>query len=419
MRAIWTIAQYHLLLMFKERATFFVGLLMPALMIVLLGVAMGGEMGRTIHVDVLDEDGSALSAQFLEALRAEMNAGDGLFVLCTYQGGAEDGCKLPEDIAERSAEWQALAEQRLREADAFGALVIPVGFGEALRADEPITLRLIASADLNAPTLIRQKVEAGARRFGAAVGVTNAVLDVASDAFGAEAVGERAAAFDVVRAQVDAAWQERPIRVEVRSNQGEGIPSGFNQSGPGTAIMFVLMFLLNTSTLLVVEREQGTLQRLYTLPHRRGVILGGKLLGQYLYGVLQFTVLILFGAAVGVEWGDNVLGIALIVLVFTLTATALGMALATVVRTSAQAENISLLLGLTLAPLGGAWWPLEIVPRFMRVLGHISPIAWGMDAFGELMFHGGGVVDIASPLGVLLAMAVVCFGFGVWRFRYE
>ncbi len=70
------------------------------------------------------------------------------------------------------------------------------------------------------------------------------------------------------------------------------------------------------------------------------------------------------------------LGIVLIVLSFTLTATALGMALATPVRTSAQAENISLLLGLTLAPLSGAWWPIEIVPHFMQVIEHISPIAW-------------------------------------------
>ncbi len=419
MRAVWTIAQYNLLLMFKDRATFLVGLLMPALMIVLLGVAMGGDMGRTIRLDVLNEDGSPLSAQFLEALQAEMDAGDGFFVLCAYGEGGADGCRLPEDIAERPADWQALAEERLHDTDTFGALVIPAGFGEALRAGEPVTLRLIASADLSAPTLVRQKVEAGAERLGAAVGVTNLVLDVATETFGAEAVGERSAAFEAVRARVDAAWAERPIRVEAQSNQGEGIPSGFNQSGPGTAIMFVLMFLLNTSTLLVAEREQGTLQRLYTLPHRRSTILGGKLLGQYLYGVLQFTVLILFGAAVGVEWGDNVLGIALIVLVFTLTATALGTALATVVRTSAQAENISLLLGLTLAPLGGAWWPLEIVPDFMQKIGHISPIAWGMDAFGDLMFHGGGVVDIAPELGVLLGMAVLFFGFGVWRFRYE
>jgi ABC-2 type transport system permease protein len=107
------------------------------------------------------------------------------------------------------------------------------------------------------------------------------------------------------------------------------------------------------------------------------------------------------------------------VLTFTLAATALGLALATVVRTSAQAQGISLLMGLTLAPLGGAWWPLEIVPDFMRIIGHISPIAWAMDAFHELMWYDGTLVDILPMLGVLLGMAVVFFAWGALMFKYE
>jgi ABC-2 type transport system permease protein len=76
-------------------------------------------------------------------------------------------------------------------------------------------------------------------------------------------------------------------------------------------------------------------------------------------------------------------------------------------------------MGMTLAPLGGAWWPLEIVPDFMKTIGHLSPIAWAMDAFQEMMFYNGGVLDILPMLGVLLIMAAAFFGFGVWRFRYE
>src|SRR5690606_41999788 len=49
----------------------------------------------------------------------------------------------------------------------------------------------------------------------------------------------------------------------------------------------------------------------------------------------------------------------------------------------------SQLLGLTFASLGGAWWPLEIVPRYMQQIGHLSPIAWAMDAFRDLLFYQG------------------------------
>ncbi|MFN2273404.1 MAG: ABC transporter permease, partial [Anaerolineales bacterium] len=84
-----------------------------------------------------------------------------------------------------------------------------------------------------------------------------------------------------------------------------------------------------------------------------------------------------------------------------------------------QASGFALLLSLILAPLGGAWWPLHIVPRFMQVIGHISPIAWSMDAFTNLIFEGGGVGSILLPVGVLLAIAVVAFALAVRFFRYE
>ena len=73
----------------------------------------------------------------------------------------------------------------------------------------------------------------------------------------------------------------------------------------------------------------------------------------------------------------------------------------------------------TLAPLGGAWWPLEIVPNFLRVIGHASPVAWAMDGFHILIFENGTFGDILVPLSVLLVLAVAFFIIGSWRFKYD
>ena len=74
---------------------------------------------------------------------------------------------------------------------------------------------------------------------------------------------------------------------------------------------------------------------------------------------------------------------------------------------------------LTLTPLGGAWWPMMIVPDWMRIVGHISPVAWAMDAYTELIFFGGSMQTVLVPVAVLLGMAVVFFAVGALRFRYE
>ncbi len=425
MRVALTIARYDLLRSAKQRETFLIGLLMPVLMIVLLGVAMGGADDVAIRIDVIDADGSALSRQFVALLAGEMResgAGEQAFYLCTYRRYAEGGdlgddCDL--DRGGGPDDWRATANERLEDTDTYGAIIIPAGFGEALRAGESVTVVFKRSDELSAPTLAEQKVDAAVSRMGGAVAIANLVVGVAQAEFEGVDPGDRPATFDRVRQQVEVAWDDRPIRIASTATGGTPTLVGFNQSGPGIATMFVLISMLNAATLLVYEREQGTLQRLYTLPHRKWQILGGKLLGHYAYGLVQYALLILFGVFVGVEWGDNLPGIALVVLAFTLAATAIGMAMATLVRTSAQASSIALLLGLTLSPLGGAWWPLEIVPDVMRTVGHVSPVAWAMDAFQEMMFYGGGVIDILPMLGALLLMAALFFAFGVLNFKYE
>jgi ABC-2 type transport system permease protein len=97
----------------------------------------------------------------------------------------------------------------------------------------------------------------------------------------------------------------------------------------------------------------------------------------------------------------------------------MGLALSTVVKSEAQARGIGLLVTMTLAPLGGAWWPLSIVPPWMQTLGRISPIAWSQDAFNKMVFYGGHLADVLPSIGVLLLFAIVFFAFGVTRFRYE
>ena len=50
--------------------------------------------------------------------------------------------------------------------------------------------------------------------------------------------------------------------------------------------------------------------------------------------------------------------------------------------------------------------PLEIFPDTMVTIAHLTPHAWGNDAFSELILHSGGVSDIAVELTVLTAYGI-------------
>jgi ABC-2 type transport system permease protein len=171
--------------------------------------------------------------------------------------------------------------------------------------------------------------------------------------------------------------------------------------------------------ILIRERKNWTLQRLVMMPLTRWQILGGKILMWFVAGMIQFIVVFLIGLALRVNFGDQPLAMLLVMVLFTLCMTALAFAVSTFLKTEQQANSISLLLALTLAPLGGAWWPLDIVPEFMRMIGHLTPVAWTMDAFQMLIFEQGTLLTILPNLAILTGFTVVFFVIAVRRFRYE
>jgi ABC-2 type transport system permease protein len=69
------------------------------------------------------------------------------------------------------------------------------------------------------------------------------------------------------------------------------------------------------------------------------------------------------------------------------------------------------------AALGGCWWPLFIMPRWLQNLARITPHAWANSAFNKLMLFGATPQDVVPELGALVLFAVLFGVLGVWRFR--
>jgi ABC-2 type transport system permease protein len=121
----------------------------------------------------------------------------------------------------------------------------------------------------------------------------------------------------------------------------------------------------------------------------------------------------------GVDWGDP-LAAAVILVVFSLGASATAMLMGAVFKDDQQAGGIAVVLGLGLAALGGAMVPLAVMKEFAPTLwrvAHLTPHAWGIEAFEEIIIRDGGLPDILLELAILLAFAIVVFTLATWRLR--
>jgi ABC-2 type transport system permease protein len=109
--------------------------------------------------------------------------------------------------------------------------------------------------------------------------------------------------------------------------------------------------------------------------------------------------------------------VAAVVVLFALVASGAGIFVGTLFRNEQQAIGVSLLLGLGLGALGGCMVPLEVFSPVMRRVAHVTPQAWGNDAFARLVGHGASITGILPQLGVLAAYAVVLLTLASWRLR--
>jgi ABC-2 type transport system permease protein len=192
------------------------------------------------------------------------------------------------------------------------------------------------------------------------------------------------------------------------------------QSSPGFAVMFVMLAAASTAATLVVERQNGTLARLMTTPTSRASILGGKIAGIYLQGLVQMGILIGVGQTLlGVNWGQSPTALATVVATYLFAVTGLGVMLAAIIRTEAQASTLFPVVTIIPSMLGGAWWPIEIEPSYMQGLAYAVPQGWAMTGFVNIITRGFGLAEVIPQALALLAFGVAFFAIGILLFRFE
>ena len=214
----------------------------------------------------------------------------------------------------------------------------------------------------------------------------------------------------------------RALKLEVKpAGVRKRIPSGFEQSIPGIMVMFTLMVMATSgSILLLLERKAGLLRRLASTPiHRRSVVLG-KCGGKLALGIVQIGFAMIAGTLLfKMNWGPDLPAVIAVMIVYGAMMAVLGVVLGSVARSPGQAIAIGVISANVLAALGGCWWPIEIAPEWMQTLQLFLPTGWAMDALHKLISFGTGAASVVPHLLGMAAATLVLLGVAVKVFRFE
>jgi ABC-2 type transport system permease protein len=369
----------------REKSNVFFVFVFPLLIVLLIGVAFGGSFDSRIGV-IVEDDGGPLA----DALVAEIDALD--------------------DVATEPFETRAELTDAVQRGQVQGGLVVPAGYDAMVAGDDVIAIQLITRPDSNSQ-LVAETVRGA---------VTTQAIPIRAARFVASGAGiefsDALATAEVVAAS--------GIGVTVTSRTvGDSVFEEFENLGTfdlgahQELVLFVFITSMAGSAALIQTRQYGVSRRMLSTPTPIGTILVGETIGRFGVAITQGLYIMLGTLIVfGVEWGDPLGAIALLVM-FSLVGASVGILAGAVFSNDQQAGGIGVLIGLGLAALGGAMVPIEIFPDTMATIAKATPHAWAIDGYSELVRRGGTFVDVLPNLGVLAAFAAVIMLLGAWRLR--
>jgi ABC-2 type transport system permease protein len=176
-----------------------------------------------------------------------------------------------------------------------------------------------------------------------------------------------------------------------------------------TAVMFLLFSCANgAGGSLIEEVENGTLDRLLSSNLTMTQLLAGKWMSFIVLGVMQVTVMFLWGWLVfRLELWSHLPGFAAMTVVTAAAAAAFGIMLGTLCRTRGQLAGLSTTVILLMSAVGGSMFPRFAMSEGLQKAGLFTFNAWALDGYQKVFWRDAPVWRLWPQLLVLAGLTAV------------
>lgn len=369
MQRFFSIVKKEIIQLKRDKASFGIAIMMPIVMILLFGYAVNTELSN-ISMSVIDQSNTTESRELIQSFQ-----NTGYFNIVSREHNID---KVNKDIDEGKI---------------HSALIIPPDFSTKLQNKEQTNVQLLV--DGSDPTTARTVFSSGVS---------------SGQQYGMNKLQE-------LNQKVNFKMSNGGVNVNTKVLYNPDLKNqNFTIPGLIGLIMQNITILL-TAFALVRERERGTIEQLTVSPLKSPEIIFGKLVPYIFIGFVDF----LFSLALGLVWFNVPINGSLPLLLllgagFVICALAIGILISTISKTQLQAMQLTILVLLPSVLLSGFVFPIEAMPKFVRVISSILPLTYFIDILRGIITKGVGfgylvkdVVCLFSIGGILLIISMVRF----------
>ncbi|MFZ5986298.1 MAG: ABC transporter permease [Bacillota bacterium] len=399
---IFHIALKDLKIIFKDKKALAIMLVMPAVIMLILGSALGpifegNNAIKRFPIAVVNKDTGIMSQIYINQV-------------------LRDGAK---EIFNTYVVHEEKAQQMLKDKIVPSVIIIPEDYTKKLLDNSPVTIEVKSNVDQKQKGDI---VKGVTERFNQQMFLHLTAASAAVDVLRENNIP--------IKKAVSSMTDIQAVMVDLQQELGEGLiefyevdqeenrtVSGMQYYSVAMLVMFILFGAAMGTKLMVEEREIRTLTRVISTRAGKARVITGKFLGLLLISFTQALILIVFTRFVyGVNWGSSIAGILLITVCSAFSGSGLGMMIAAISRSSKAADGIAQIFIQVFTVLGGGMIPIYVLPGFVRTLSKGTINWWAVNGYYDLML-GKDTVSILPGCLVLILMGVFYLSIGTLRFR--
>lgn len=395
MRVIY-IALKDLIITVKDKKAMTSIIMMPLILIFVLGMALssafksdGGSI-KSFDVAVVDKDGGRFAKEFKQVLETD---------------------NIKKLLKVKYLEYDKAADM-VKNGELAAMIVIPEGYSESYAKGTQVKLNIYEDPGRSLQAgIVRSIVKSYTSTISSINGSMEAISTVFSE-YKFNGSIDVNKIVSVVDENTDKLFKQNSIEEQKEV-------SSMQYYSAAMLVMYALFIAMLGTASIIEEREKKTLLRLMTTTVSKRTIILGKLLGLFIIGILDVSVLIIFTKHVfNTDWGNSVAGIIMLSGALLFAVCGMAMFIASIFKTAKAVQGVSSPVVMIMSFLGGSMFPIYAMPDGMQMVSKIVPNNLALRGYISLML-GKGADAVILPSIVLVLFGTIMLTIGIFKLKLD
>jgi ABC-2 type transport system permease protein len=300
---------------------------------------------------------------------------------------------------------ESQGKERVKQGKAAALVKIPLNFSKDIWEGNPTTIEILGdNGNEFLPPIILNVTET----FIDEVSLRLVASQIATEYLtGSEIESEK---INLFFQKIERTENKVRIAKDLRFIKTPDTTNPISATGYYSAAMAVMYLLFNANLggkRILLEKEQGTWQRIKTTQISPLQFILGKTIGIYFSAILQMLVLISATSLIyGVKWGHPI-SVITFCLVVAFAASGIGIFIAALATSSTSADSLGTFIILVMSAIGGSMWPIYGMPPFMKFLSNFTFNRWALDGFTNIMFFNYPLNNLLNNILYLVIIGIL------------